>query len=366
MGTRTTTLRRFLGGGAVEVGLAGLLLLPDILPFHPSTEAALVLVAGVVACAGAGLTAWHPRIGAVITCIGIGGLALLPAELVGTTLYAPMIVILSCAWHGEFWTAALTSLWGYLVSLWLTLRNTTTVTQDAQAILLWCGFYALPWVIGLALRRVELTERRRFTVRDENQRREIAAELHDNVTHELALITMAAETARIDPGIDRDAALAEIAARSRRGSAYVTHLVRLLRLGHTSPTVTFSGELQRGHDILSSSGFSLEIYTDCDIEALNPVMSNALGRITHEAFSNILRHGDPSEPCEVSVRASESRLAVSFTNATKAAYRGDDLGIIGMRERAEGINGTLGTRLSDGYWSVTVSVPVSTADGRFS
>lgn len=366
MGTRTTTLRRFLGSGAVEVGLAGLLLLPDVLPFHPGTEAALALVAGVVACAGAGLTAWRPRIGAVISCIGFGGLALLPAELVGTTLYAPMIVILSCAWHGELWTAGFTSLWGYLVSLGLTLRRTTTAAQDAQAMLLWCGFYALPWVIGLALRRVELTESHRFAVRAEAQRREIAAELHDNLTHELALITMAAEAARIDPGADRDAALVEIAARSRRSSAYVTKLVRLLRVGRTSPPVTFSAELQRGHASLSQAGFSLEIYTDCDIETLSPVISNALGRITHEAFNNILQHADPSQPCEVSVRASESRLAVSATNATNTAYLGDDLGIIGMRERAEGINGTLKTRLSDGYWSVTVSVPVPMTDGQFS
>ncbi|GEM_PF-3087306 len=366
MGTRTTTMRRLLAGGAVEVGLAGLLLVPDVLSFHPGAQAALALVAGVVACAGAGLTAWHPRVGAAIACIGFGGLALLPAELVSTTLYAPMIVILSCAWHGELWTAGLTSLWGYLVSLWLTVRNTATAAQDAQAMLLWFGFYALPWVIGLALRRVELTESRRFALRAEAQRREIAAELHDNLTHELTLITMAAEAARIDPGTDRDATLVEIAARSRRSAAYVTKLVRLLRVGRTSPPVSFSRELQHGHDSLSKAGFSLEIYTDCDIETLSPVISNALGRIAHEAFNNILQHGDPSEPCEVSVRASSTRLAVSATNATNTAYHGDDLGIIGMRERAEGINGTLETRLSDGYWSVTVSVPVSMVDGRFS
>ncbi|WP_236082083.1 sensor histidine kinase [Acidipropionibacterium jensenii] len=359
-------LHRALGSGVMEVSLATVLLAIDALPFHPGRDATLALLMGAIACGGAALTAWHPRIGAVISCIGFGGLALLPDSMVGTPLYAPMIVILSCAWHGEFRTAGFTSLWGFLVSLWLTLRRTTSVAQDAQAIALWCGFYTLPWVIGLALRRVELTESRRFTVRAEAQRREIAAELHDNVTHELALITMAAEAARIDPGTDRDAALVEIAARSRRSSAYVTQLVTLLRLGRTSSPVTFSAELQRGHDILSGAGFTLDIYTDCDIETLTPVISNALVRITHEAFSNILRHGDPSEPCEVSVRASGSRFAVSFTNATKAVYRADDLGIIGMRERAEGIDGTLETRLIDGFWSVTVSVPVSMTDGQFS
>ncbi|WP_245935162.1 sensor histidine kinase [Acidipropionibacterium virtanenii] len=366
MSTRTSPLRRLLGGGAVEVGLALLLLAMDVVPFRPGNEAVVALLVELAACVGAALTAWHPRIGAVIACVGFGGLALLPDDLVGMTLYAPMIVILSCAWHEEFWTAAATSLWGYVVSLWMSFNNTTTLAEDAQATVLWLGFYALPWVIGLALRNTEVSERRRLVARAENQRREIAAELHDNVTHELALITMAAENARIDPGIDRDSALTDIAARSRRSSVYVTNFVKLLRVGRTSPAVSFSQELQRGHDALSNAGFNLDIYTDCDVETISPVISNAMGRISHEAINNIIRHGNPSEPCEVSVKASRTRLAVSFRNATESVYDGDDLGIIGMRERAEGINGTLETRLSDGYWSATVSIPITMTDDGIS
>ena len=356
MTTRSDRLRRFLSGGSVEVGLAAVLFVLDALTHRPD-DPFWALPVAFITCAGAATTAWHPRIGAVAACLGLVGLALLPPTAVGTSFYAPLIVVLSCAWRDEVWTAVAASVWGYAVSLWNTLQRTATAVQGAQSVIVFLGLYALPWIVGLSLRRAQVAERQRLTAHTEAQRREIAAELHDNVTHDLALIIMQAEAARIDPQADLKEALAGIAARGRRTSAYLTNLMRLLRIGTPSLPISFSEELQTGEKSLSAAGYDLQIHTDGDVEAISTVVSDVLGRIAREAFNNIAKHGDPTESCETNVTIEESRIAVTFTNATKETYLGDGLGIIGMRERAQGIGGTLHTRLSDGYWSVDVSIP---------
>lgn len=363
MATPSALLHRALGSGVMEVSLSTILLAIDELPFHPGHDATLALLMGVIACGGAALTAWHPRTGAVIACIGFGGLALLPDDMVGPTLYAPMVVILSCVWREEFWAAAATSAWGYGVSLWLSFRNTTTSRENLQAIVVWLGVYALPWVIGLALRNTQFAERRRIAARAEAQRREIAAELHDNVTHELALITMTAEATRIDPSLDKDAALVDIAAMSRRSSAYVRHMVSLMRAGVASPPLSFTTEIRNGLARLADAGFSVETDIDGSVDSISPTISSALGHVAHEAFNNILRHGSLNGPCSVTVRADSTGLTAAFANATTTAHHGDDLGITGMRDRTEGIGGTLDTRLSHGSWTVTVSVPDAMIEG---
>lgn len=361
MTTRSARLRPFLSGGSVEVGLAGVLFVMDAFSHRPD-DPVLALPLAFVTCAGAALTAWCPRIGAAVACLGLVCLLLQPPTAVGFSLYAPLVVVLSCAWHGTFRTAAAVSIWGYAVSLWATLHNTTTTTEAVQAVVLWLGSYALPWIVGLSLRQAQIAERQRLEARFDAQRHEVAAELHDNVTHSLGLITIAAESARIDPNIDPHDALDDVAARARSTSSYLTNLMKLLRIDSPSPPISFSRELQAGAKALAEAGFELEIYTEGDVEAIPPVISNVLGRIAREAFNNIVGHGDHSESCEVRAMISERRIAVTFTNATTRAYRGDNLGIVGMRERAEGIGGTVVTRLADGYWSVAVSIPLSAAD----
>lgn len=361
MSTRSARLSRFLSSGSVEIGLAGVFFTMEALTYRPD-DPVWALPLAFATCAGAAMTAWHARIGAIVACLGLLGLLLQPSAAVGFSLYAPLIVVLSCAWHNKPWTATAVSIWSYAVSLWATLQDTTTTVEIAQAAVLWLGIYALPWIVGLSLRQAQIAERQRLRARFDAQRHEVAAELHDNVTHSLGLITIAAESARIDPNIDPKDALADVATRARSTSSYLTNLMKLLRIDSPSPPVSFSRELQSGAKTLTEAGFEVQIYTEGDVEAIPPVISNVLGRIAREAFNNIARHGDPSESCEASVAISERRIAVTFTNATTQAYRGDELGIVGMRERAEGIGGTVVTRLTDGYWSVAVSIPLSAAD----
>lgn len=369
MSSRTATLRRYLGSGLVEVGLALMLVVIDAIGFRPADGAVAAALIGIFTCAGAALTAWYPRIGAIVTCIGFTGLGLFPDGLVGSSLYAPMIVILSCAWHEKFWTASATTFWGYLVSVWISFRNTTTAHEEIQATIVWIGFYALPWFIGLALRNTQLYERRRLATRAEAQRREVAAELHDNVTHDLSAIVTQATAAqnainRGDPDVDPAKTLADIASRGSRTATYLHNLMALMRVAEpSSAAASFSRELQAGAERLATGGFALEIYTDHDVDTLPSAISDALGKITREALNNMEQYGDPAEPAEVTVASGEHRIAVAFRNATaedeRADSRPDGLGIVGMRERAEAIGGTLETRLSDGYWSVTVSIPIT-------
>lgn len=364
MTTRVGKRQRILGNGALEVGLAALLFLMWLVGVH-SGDPVLGLPVSFVTCLGLAATAWHPRIGVLLSCLGLAGqLFLLPDSVVSFPLYAPLVAVMSCVSRSRLREAALLSGWGYAVSVWMSMRNTEALTQSIQAVMLWMGVYALPWLIGWARRKAVLAERHELEGRAEALRREIAAELHDNVTHDLSAIVTQATTAqtalaRGDAGADPARALADIATRGSRTATYLRNLMTLMRVAEpSSAAVSFSRELQAGNERLATAGFALEIYTDCDVEAIAPAISDALGRITREALNNIEHHGNPCESAEASVTTGDQRVAVAFRNATTAPYRKDGLGVVGMRERAEAIGGTLDTRLSDGYWSVEVSIPV--------
>lgn len=372
MTTRAEKRQRILGNGALEVGLAALLFLMWLVGVR-SGDPVAGLPVSFITCLGLAATAWHPRVGVLLSCLGLAGqLLLLPDTSISFPLYAPLVAVMSCVSRSRTREAALLSAWGYAVSVWMSLRNTGTVTQSVQAVMLWIGVYALPWLIGWARRRAVLAERHELEGRAEALRREIAAELHDNVTHDLSTIVTQATNAqtamaRGEAGADPARALADIATRGSRTATYLHNLMALMRVAEpSSAPASFSRELQTGNERLATAGFALEIYTDCDVEAIAPAISDALGRITREALNNIERHGNPCEPAEVSVTTSDRRIAVAFRNATTAPYREDGMGVVGMRERAEAIGGTLDTRLSDGYWSVEVSVPVLSGEVRHS
>lgn len=368
-------LRRFLNRGLTETGLAVLLLAMTAIAFEARLDSTTVLVVECTACVGAAITAWFPRAGATVVCASLAVMATLPPDSLTLGLYAPLVVVLSCAWHDGFRAAAVTTAWGYAVSVFVSLRRTATLAQDAQALLLWAGFYAFPWLLGLAFRRVQLTELSRSQARllareaeiaaqTDERRRLLAGDLHDKVNHNLTLITMAAEATRVDPHGDPWAALARIADTSRQTRRNVDTLMRMLQAGRPSPPTSLTQELREGSVRLADAGFGFQADPGLDTNTLEPDVSDALGRIVREAINNVIRHGDRREPCRASIRNTAGTLALTFTNATTEPYSGDHFGIAGMRERAEIIGGTLQAGPVDGHWTLEVSVPLAVRHGN--
>ncbi|MGW6062205.1 sensor histidine kinase [Streptomyces sp. NPDC055189] len=250
--------------------------------------------------------------------------------------------------------------------------------------------------VASVLERAERAER----TREEEARRRVAEErlrvardLHDLLAHSITLVgvqtSVAAHVLAADPErLDRAAvakALDDIAetCRSARGELRAT--LQVLRaagpegpdgpggpegLGGLEADET-RGPLP-GLDGLAdlaaaarTSGASVEL-TVRDAEA-PPAVGAAAYRIVQEALTNAVRHGGPGLTIRVGIGVADAALRVTVTDDGRAA---DDpshtpgFGLVGMRERARSVGGTLEAGPGDGGGFVVSAVlPLVAAAG---
>jgi signal transduction histidine kinase len=89
---------------------------------------------------------------------------------------------------------------------------------------------------------------------------------------------------------------------------------------------------------------------------LAPAVDQAAYRILQEALTNAARHGSGEADVDVSFGSSAVRLIVS-NPAAPGAVADDGHGIVGMRERAALLGGTLRAEGRDGAFRVEASLP---------
>jgi signal transduction histidine kinase len=115
------------------------------------------------------------------------------------------------------------------------------------------------------------------------------------------------------------------------------------------------------------SGIRCRVASNIEQVQLDPGRSTSVFRIVQEALSNILQHARASR-VTISVRESTRAITVTITDngrgisATDIASR-DSLGLIGMRERAELLGGTLTVRVRRPSGTI-VKVVIPLADRR--
>lgn len=178
-----------------------------------------------------------------------------------------------------------------------------------------------------------------------NERRRIARELHDVISHSVTVMALQAGGARML--IDQDArrALAAILATERAGREA---LVELRRMG----TVISDGEpavrepepglasLDGLVEHVRSAGLALEMETRGKPVKLDPGLDLTAYRILQEALTNALRHGDGQ--ARGSIRYLPDELLIEVVNTSNTAFTGSvGRGLLGMRERAELYSGSL-------------------------
>ena len=203
-------------------------------------------------------------------------------------------------------------------------------------------------------RRADLEER---AVADERTR--IARDLHDSVGHAINVILVQAGAARLlqdrDPERSR-AALETIEEVARDTIGEIDHMVRALR---DEPTRAPVG-LAALHGLVArhrEAGLDVDLDVSGDSRALPPAVDQAAFRILQEALTNAARHG--SGGVEVSLGFGARALDLSVANPAAGgggtAFGG--LGLVGMRERAELLGGSLETESTDGRFVVRARLP---------
>jgi signal transduction histidine kinase len=237
------------------------------------------------------------------------------------------------------------------------------------------------WVLGdrIRLRRariVELEERALHAEREAERERRLAAaeertriarDLHDSAGHAINVILVQAGAARLlqeaDPARSR-AALETIEEVARETLGEIDALVTALReddlRGDTGgpveppPGLAALETLAERH---RSAGLSVDVRERGSRRPLSPALDQAAYRILQEALTNAARHGDGSAEIEISFGPSSLELSVSNPTAPERARGGPGHGLVGMRERAVLLGGSLDTEATDGTFRVRARLP---------
>jgi signal transduction histidine kinase len=248
----------------------------------------------------------------------------------------------------------------------------------APELLLGTAVWAAAWFAGdrTRLRRerlTELEERARRAEREAQRERRLAAaeertriarDLHDSAGHAINVILVQAGAARLlqeqDPARSREA-LETIEEVARDTLGEIDQLVRALR-ENGSPDGVEPPPGLAALDTLAeryrAAGLVVTVEVDGARRPLAPAIDQAAYRILQEALTNASRHGIGS--ADVEIDFGPSMLEVAVTNPTRpGAIVGNDggHGVVGMRERAQLLGGSLEAGLSNGLFCVRARLP---------
>jgi signal transduction histidine kinase len=246
-------------------------------------------------------------------------------------------------------------------------------------IIVWGG----AWMIGDQVRhrrrrRAELEERIRRSERDTQRERRLAAaeertriarDLHDSAAHAINVILVQAGAARLlqkrDPAAARTA-LSTIEDVARETIGEIDLLVRGLRENGADAIEPPTGlaaldTLVQRHRV---GGLAIEVRVEGTRRALPRAVDQAAYRILQESLTNAARHG--AGAAVVDIRYGESGLDLSVRNpAVHGEATGESgHGILGMRERAALLGGTLEAGPDDGEFHVGARLPYAGSEER--
>ena len=227
------------------------------------------------------------------------------------------------------------------------------------------------WLLGerrrtAGQRAAEARERRereeRLSVAEERTR--IARELHDSAGHAINTILVQAGAARVLRERDPEGAKAAIEAielLARETIEDIDRIVGSLREEGPAERQPLPG-LERIPDLVEhqrAAGFEVELREEAEGDRPPPAaVSRAAFRIAQEALTNAARHGSGAAELTIERRPDRLELVVLNPAGGPAATRpGGGLGIVGMRERAQLLGGTLEAGREDGRFRVRAVLP---------
>jgi signal transduction histidine kinase len=217
------------------------------------------------------------------------------------------------------------------------------------------------------------------------ERARIARELHDVVAHHISMIAVQAETGRLTtPGLPAAGAqrFAAIGDTARAGLTEMRRLLGVLREDTEQDTASEPaprparpgadrrpqpGLPQLGNlvdDAREASGGAVRLIMSGHADRLDPGVELAAYRIVQEALTNARRHA-PGAAVDVELRYADDalRLRIRDNGPGQAARYRAGHGLLGMRERAAAVGGSLQTGdAHGGGFCVEAELPAKAPD----
>ncbi|HEX8851046.1 MAG TPA: CheR family methyltransferase [Gemmatimonadaceae bacterium] len=191
--------------------------------------------------------------------------------------------------------------------------------------------------------------RRRLLEAEEAERRRLARELHDEAGQHLTALGLGLQSLSdvVPPGSEADQRAARlrtlVAAMSRELHAIAVRLRprALDDFGLERATAAYVDEWSR------QTGIAADVHAEPGPERFSAALESAVYRIVQESLTNVAKHSGATHVSVVIERRDGQVVAIiedngrGFDPTTLTAGNREDLGVIGMRERAELLGGTL-------------------------
>jgi two-component system, NarL family, sensor histidine kinase DesK len=223
------------------------------------------------------------------------------------------------------------------------------------------GGLAMWGVVQLITRNRELDEAHREIARlaVEEERNRFARDLHDILGHSLTVMAVKAELAGRMVRLDPDRAESEITEVERLSRSALAE-VRTAVAGYRD--VSLATELANARSALSAAGIDADLPTA--IDDVPPDRRELFGWVVREGVTNVVRHSGASRP---TVHITPSTVTISDNGRVfepAGAPAGPETastlesghGLLGLRERAEALGGTIHIGQSASGFTLAVQV----------
>jgi signal transduction histidine kinase len=222
-----------------------------------------------------------------------------------------------------------------------------------------------------AKKELQAAQRREAELAVLRERERLARDLHDSLGHTLVALSVQLEAIqrlyRVDPE-QASAQVEDMKALTRSSMAALRRSLAGLRtpgLGDSPLRLALQALCV---DFGQRTGVDMTCRIDEGTNALSPALAEALWRIVQEALTNVEKHAH-ARTVQVSLRCEPTTVVLCVADdgvglPAGVEFNPQHFGLQGMRERAEGLGGTLTVHSSGGGTSVEACLPIIAASDQ--
>lgn len=294
-----------------------------------------------------------------------------------------MLVLLGFLAYAAARHALLISVLGTLV--WVVLLPRTPETALGTGFVgAYVALVVLALIIGLSLRTlVARREQDMSTIADfedstrtalQEQRDELARELHDIVAHDLTVIAMQASAGAMQTtGARERESLTVIADAARSALDDLRLLLRIMREPRSQETVDppnagidLADQFAELAGHLEDLGHEVSTRVSGDLTSVPHTVRATIRRVLREGTTNILKHGPPRSRVTLETVVADGTIITTVTNTLEGSpaqartgrFGRSGFGLIGLRERVQLLDGRLEAGPDGaGSYRLTVRLP---------
>ena len=239
----------------------------------------------------------------------------------------------------------------------------------APATMLW----GIALAVGLILRDADTRQRGQLAAVRENERLQLARELHDLIAHHVSGIVVRAQAAHAiakNPAAtpqDPIQVYAEIEQAGAEALTATRQLVGMLRSAEPVallPGAGLADAIRAAVATHGETGVALEVDVAAELDAVPtpPELAITAHRIVLESLTNVRRHAPDATRIGIHATVDGDHAVLDIHNdglQTRQAHRGAGYGLVGMAERVAALGGSLRAGADrNRHWRLTARLPL--------